>query len=56
MSMEGPATELAVADGDVAGHANVGITTGYLHVAVDNEAGVGICSAVDSSRYDAQPA
>jgi hypothetical protein len=26
---------------DAAGHANVSITSGYLHVAVDDEAGVG---------------
>jgi hypothetical protein len=26
---------------DAVGHANVSITSGYLHVAVDDEAGVG---------------
>ena len=26
---------------DAAGHANVSITSGYLHVAIDDEAGVG---------------
>ena len=28
---------------DAAGHCNVSITSGYLHVAVDDEAAVGIC-------------
>jgi integrase len=36
---------------DAAGHCNVSITSGYLHVAVDDEAGVGNLFGYSQSNY-----